>query len=92
MVLFAKNIEDPVKLMFPKLIADIEKKRNEKEVDNEYVGKAYDPREYNMIGLRDIVISGVYVGLMLRFDIYLYKKVKKEIFKFGISFENMKYL
>ena len=89
MISVAKNIEGPVKLMFPKLQADIEKMRKEKGVDNEYAGKAYDPREYNMIGLGDIVIPGVYVALMLRFDIYLYKKAKKDISKFGFS--NMKY-
>ena len=44
-----------------------------------------------MIGLGDIVIPGVYVALMLRFDIYLYKKAKKDISKYGFSFENMKY-
>ena len=65
--------------------------RKEKGEDNEYAGKAYDPREYNMIGLGDIVIPGVYVALMLRFDIYLYKKAKKDISKYGFSFENMKY-
>ena len=91
MVSVAKNIEGPVKLMFPKLKDAIEKMRKEKGEDNEYVGKAYDPREYNMIGLGDIVIPGVYVALMLRFDIYLYKKAKKDISKYGFSFENMKY-
>ena len=91
MVSVAKNIEGPVKLMFPKLQADIEKMRKEKGVDNEYAGKAYDPREYNMIGLGDIVIPGVYVALMLRFDIYLYKKAKNDISKYGFSFKNMKY-
>ena len=91
MISVAKNIEGPVKLMFPKLQADIEKMRKEKGVDNEYAGKAYDPREYNMIGLGDIVIPGVYVALMLRFDIYLYKKAKKDISQFGFTFKNMKY-
>ena len=91
MVSVAKNIEGPVKLMFPKLKEDIEKMRKEKGEDNEYAGKAYDPREYNMIGLGDIVIPGVYVALMLRFDIYLYKKAKKDISQFGFTFKNMKY-
>lgn len=91
MVSVAKNIEGPVKLMFPKLQEAIEQMRKEKGNDNEYAGKAYDPREYNMIGLGDIVIPGVYVALMLRFDIYLYNKAKKDISKFGFSFKNMKY-
>ena len=89
MVSVAKKIEGPVKLMFPKLREAIEQMRKEKGEDNEYAGKPYDPREYNMIGLGDIVIPGIYVALMLRFDIYLYKKAKKDIAKFG--FKNMKY-
>ena len=89
MVSVAKKIEGPVKLMFPKLKEAIEQMRKEKGEDNEYAGKPYDPREYNMIGLGDIVIPGIYVALMLRFDIYLYKKAKKDIAKFG--FKNMKY-
>ena len=91
MVSVAKNIEGPVKLMFPKLQAAIDLMRKEKGEDNEYAGKAYDPREYNMIGLGDIVIPGVYVALMLRFDIYLYKRAKNDFSKFGFSFKNMKY-
>ena len=89
MVSVAKKIEGPVKLMFPKLKEAIEQMKKEKGEDNEYAGKPYDPREYNMIGLGDIVIPGIYVALMLRFDIYLYKKAKKDIAKFG--FKNMKY-
>jgi minor histocompatibility antigen H13 len=89
MVSVAKKIEGPVKLMFPKLKAAIEQMKKEKGEDNEYAGKPYDPREYNMIGLGDIVIPGIYVALMLRFDIYLYRKAKKDISKFG--FKNMKY-
>ena len=76
MVSVAKKMEGPVKLMFPKLKEAIEQMRKEKGEDNEYAGKPYDPREYNMIGLGDIVIPGIYVALMLRFDIYLYKKAK----------------
>ena len=89
MVSVAKNIEGPVKLMFPKLQDAIDQIKREKP--DEYAGKAYDPREFNMIGLGDIVIPGVYVALMLRFDIYLFKKAKKDISNFEISFKNMKY-
>ena len=91
MVSVAKNIEGPVKLMFPKLQEAIEQMRKEKGNDNEYAGKPYDPREFNMIGLGDIVIPGVYVALMLRFDIYLFYKAKKDITQFGYSLKNMKY-
>ena len=89
MVSVAKNIEGPVKLMFPKLQDAIDQIKREKP--DEYAGKAYDPREFNMIGLGDIVIPGVYVALMLRFDIYLFKKAKKDISNFCFSFKNMKY-
>jgi len=89
MVSVAKNIEGPVKLMFPKLQDAIDKIKKEKP--DEYAGKAYDPREFNMIGLGDIVIPGVYVALMLRFDIYLFKRAKKDISTFGFSLKNMKY-
>lgn len=89
MVSVAKNIEGPVKLMFPKLQDAIDKIKKEKP--DEYAGKAYDPREFNMIGLGDIVIPGVYVALMLRFDIYLFKRAKKDISNFGFSLKNMKY-
>ena len=89
MVSVAKNIEGPVKLMFPKLQDAIDKIKKEKP--DEYAGKAYDPREFNMIGLGDIVIPGVYVALMLRFDIYLFKRAKNDISNFGFSLKNMKY-
>jgi minor histocompatibility antigen H13 len=91
MLSVAKNIEGPVKLMFPKLQEDIEAMRREKGDDNQYADKPYDPREYNMIGLGDIVIPGVYVALMLRFDIYLFYQAKKDITQFGYSFKRMKY-
>ena len=91
MVSVAKNIEGPVKLMFPKLQEAIEAMRREKGDDNQYADKPYDPREYNMIGLGDIVIPGVYVALMLRFDIYLFYQAKKDITQFGYSFKRMKY-
>ena len=42
-------------------------------------------KDYNMIGLGDIVIPGVYVALMLRIDIYLYKKVNNNVWT-GIKF------
>jgi len=91
MVSVAKNIEGPVKLMFPKLKAAIEKLKAEKGDDKEYEGKAYDPREYNMIGLGDIVIPGVYVAFMLRFDLYLLNKAKKDINKNGFNLKDLKY-
>lgn len=50
MVTVAKNLEGPIKLMFPK--------KFDWEVQ----------RDFNMIGLGDIVIPGIYVAMMLRFD------------------------
>ena len=91
MVSVAKNLEGPVKLMFPKLQEAIEEMKKEKGDDNQYADKSYDPREYNMIGLGDIVIPGVYIALMLRFDIYLFYQAKKDITQFGYSFKRMKY-
>lgn len=42
-------------------------------------------KDFNMIGLGDIVIPGVYVALMLRIDLYLYKKKNNNSCK-GIVF------
>lgn len=61
MVTVAKNLEGPIKLMFPK------------KFDWE------DQKDFNMIGLGDIVIPGIYVALMLRYD-YL-RVLKKAIEK-----------
>ena len=48
-------------------------------------------KDYNMIGLGDIVVPGVYVALMLRFDIYLYTKKGKDMKNFKFNFSDMKY-
>jgi len=53
MVGVAKNLEGPIKLMFPK------------DLFAEKIG-------FNMIGLGDIVIPGVFVALMLRLDLINY--------------------
>lgn len=56
MVTVAKNLDGPIKLMFPKQIKE-----------------SYDTlKDFNMIGLGDIVIPGIYVALMLRYDIIKY--------------------
>ena len=49
-------------------------------------------KDFNMIGLGDIVIPGVYVALMLRIDIYLYKKLNNNVCS-GINFfsKHLKY-
>jgi len=76
MVTVAKNLDGPIKLMFPKNL--------------EAASSGVAPTDFNMIGLGDIVIPGVFVALMLRFDMYNYFKTHtiKEI---PFSFSNNKY-
>lgn len=72
MVTVAKNLDGPIKLMFPK---DLE---------------STDKSNFNMIGLGDIVIPGIYVALMLRFDIInYYRRYKTKQVPFSVS--NCKY-
>lgn len=59
MVSVAKNLDGPIKLMFPKTL--------------DYTSQS----DFNMIGLGDIVLPGVFVALTLRFDIVRYFKNKK---------------
>jgi minor histocompatibility antigen H13 len=72
MVGVAKNLDGPIKLMFPKKL--------------DWAA----PEDFNMIGLGDIVLPGVYVALMLRFDMirYMRKNNKKQI---PFSFKNCRY-
>ena len=51
MVSVAKNLDGPIKFMFPKVLPALVQK------------------DFNMLGLGDIVIPGIYVALMLRFDV-----------------------
>ena len=73
MVEVAKNLDGPIKLMFPKHIP----------VEN--------AKDFNMIGLGDIVIPGIYVALMLRFDIMLYLKKHAEAVEVPATWKNLKY-
>ena len=60
MVTVAKNLDGPIKLMFPKEIKE-----------------TYDTlKDFNMIGLGDIVIPGIFVYLCLRF--YFLKSIDKQ--------------
>lgn len=52
MVTVAKNFDAPIKLLFPRLRALL----------------ATGPRPFAMLGLGDIVIPGIFVALMLRYD------------------------
>eukprot|EP00958_Prasinococcus_capsulatus_P027655 scaffold5769_cov402-Prasinococcus_capsulatus_cf.AAC.4 len=55
MVGVAKNIDAPIKLLFPRLL----------EIDAD--PDAAKP--FSMLGLGDIVIPGIYVALLLRMDV-----------------------
>ncbi|KAL4997054.1 signal peptide peptidase-domain-containing protein [Aspergillus recurvatus] len=61
MVTVAKKLDVPIKLLFPRPPAPSE--------DPDTVSLA-------MLGLGDIIIPGMMVGLALRFDLYLYYKAK----------------
>ncbi|KAL4805810.1 signal peptide peptidase-domain-containing protein [Aspergillus unguis] len=61
MVTVAKKLDVPIKLLFPRPPAPSE---------------APDTVSLAMLGLGDIIIPGMMVGLALRFDLYLYYKVK----------------
>jgi minor histocompatibility antigen H13 len=73
MVEVAKNLDGPIKLMFPKHIP----------VENS--------KDFNMIGLGDIVIPGIYVALMLRFDLMKYLKSNTGAVCVPFSLKNCKY-
>jgi minor histocompatibility antigen H13 len=73
MVEVAKNLDGPIKLMFPKSIP--------LETD----------KSFNMIGLGDIVIPGIYVALMLRYDVMKYLKANPGAIDTPFSLTNCKY-
>ncbi|OOF92651.1 hypothetical protein ASPCADRAFT_209899 [Aspergillus carbonarius ITEM 5010] len=61
MVTVAKTLDVPIKLLFPRPAGP---------------GEAPDTISLAMLGLGDIIIPGMMVGLALRFDLYLYYKRK----------------
>ncbi|KAL3449266.1 signal peptide peptidase-domain-containing protein [Aspergillus insuetus] len=61
MVTVAKNLDVPIKLLFPRPPAPTE---------------APDTVSLAMLGLGDIIVPGMMVGLALRFDLFLYYKQK----------------
>jgi len=61
MVFVAKNLDAPIKLVFPKAIFT-------------------STTPYSMLGLGDIVIPGIFIALLLRFDMSLKKGVSKSYF------------
>lgn len=57
MVSVAKNFDAPIKLLFPRL------------VEAAAEGAATGKRPFSMLGLGDIVIPGIFVALILRYDV-----------------------
>ncbi|KKZ65510.1 minor histocompatibility antigen H13 [[Emmonsia] crescens] len=66
MVTVAKSLDIPIKLVFPRPAAPGE--------DPDLVSMA-------MLGLGDVVIPGMVIGLALRFDLFLYYKAKAALLK-----------
>ncbi|KAK6440950.1 hypothetical protein LTR95_002820 [Oleoguttula sp. CCFEE 5521] len=59
MVTVAKNLDQPIKLLFPR--------------PDEPGKDGADPvKSYSMLGLGDIVLPGLVIGLALRFDLHMY--------------------
>lgn len=59
MVTVAKNLDQPIKLLFPR-------------PDEPGVGGKPPTKSYSMLGLGDIVLPGLMIGLALRFDLHMY--------------------
>lgn len=60
MVTVAKNIDQPIKLVFPR-------------PDEPGLDPSTPPaKSYSMLGLGDIVLPGIMIGLALRFDLYMF--------------------
>jgi minor histocompatibility antigen H13 len=66
MVTVAKNLDQPIKLLFPRPDAP---------------GAEGKPpvKSYSMLGLGDIVLPGLMIGLALRFDLHMYYLKKQQI-------------
>lgn len=61
MVTVAKNLDQPIKLVFPR-----------PDEPSETPGGKPTPGGFSMLGLGDIVLPGIMIGLALRFDLYMY--------------------
>lgn len=75
MVEVAKNLDGPIKLMFPK----------------ELKSDSYELKDFNMIGLGDIVIPGIYVALMIRYDLVKYFRENPRAKQLSLGYRNCKY-
>nr|POF05969.1 signal peptide peptidase [Quercus suber] len=66
MVTVAKNLDQPIKLVFPR-------------PDEPSATPGEPPiRAYSMLGLGDIVLPGIMIGLALRFDLYMFYLRKQQ--------------
>nr|POE59343.1 signal peptide peptidase [Quercus suber] len=75
MVTVAKNLDQPIKLVFPR-------------PDEPSATPGEPPlKAYSMLGLGDIVLPGIMIGLALRFDLYMYylRKQKTNVVDEGIT-------
>ncbi|RMX86278.1 hypothetical protein D0869_03206 [Hortaea werneckii] len=66
MVTVAKNLDQPIKLVFPR-----------PEEPSQTPGEP-PVRSYSMLGLGDIVLPGIMIGLALRFDLYVFYLRKQQ--------------
>jgi minor histocompatibility antigen H13 len=66
MVTVAKNLDQPIKLLFPR--PDVPGAEGKPPV-----------KSYSMLGLGDIVLPGLMIGLALRFDLHMYYLRKQKI-------------
>ena len=66
MVTVAKNLDQPIKLLFPR---------------PDQPGAEGEPpvKSYSMLGLGDIVLPGLMIGLALRFDLHMYYLKKQKV-------------
>jgi minor histocompatibility antigen H13 len=66
MVTVAKNLDQPIKLLFPR-------------PDQPSAEGKPPVKSYSMLGLGDIVLPGLMIGLALRFDLHMYYLKKQKI-------------
>ncbi|KAI7115658.1 peptidase A22B, signal peptide peptidase [Hortaea werneckii] len=66
MVTVAKNLDQPIKLVFPR-----------PEEPSQTPGEP-PVRSYSMLGLGDIVLPGIMIGLALRFDLFMFYLRKQQ--------------
>jgi minor histocompatibility antigen H13 len=74
MVTVAKNLDGPIKLMFPKA-----------------PGYGTEIKDFSIIGLGDIVIPGVFVALMIRYDFMKYIEKNKSATHVDFNYTNFSF-